>query len=118
MFAAQAAFAQTEVVKRVRLTTAKSAILTGTLPKGDMTHVYLLRAAKDQGLKVDISFTGRGDAEFSLKRPDGENIDENNIILGDWEGILPQAGDYKIIVFNPSQIRGVTRYVLKISLPK
>ena len=117
--AAHSASAQTEVTRRVRLTApGNSAILKGTLPKGDVTHVYLLRAAKNQRLKVSIAFTGRGDAEFSLKRPDGKNVDEENIINSDWEGVLPVAGDYKINVFNPAQIRGVVKYTLKVSIEK
>ncbi len=114
-----AASARRTITKRVRLTAGSSAAtLKGTLPVGDMTHVYVLRAAKNRRLKVNLTFTGRGDADFSLKRPDGKNVDEASIINSDWAGVLPQTGDYKINVFNPAQIRGAVKYTLEIRLQK
>ncbi|MDQ2747053.1 MAG: hypothetical protein M3T96_07330 [Acidobacteriota bacterium] len=112
------ASAQKVIASRVKLSANVGANeVEGTLPKGDLTRVYVLRAAKNQRLKVSVSFTGHhGEADFSLKRPDGADVDEANIINDQWEGILPQTGDYKINVFNPAKIRGTVKYTLKISL--
>ncbi len=109
--------AQTVITKRIKLKARSgSTTVKGTLPAGDLTRVYVLRAAKNQRLKLRVTFTGRGDADFSLKRPDGKDVDEENIINSKWAGVLPQTGDYKINVFNPSKIRGVVKYDLIISL--
>ncbi|HEX8246709.1 MAG TPA: hypothetical protein VF599_00875 [Pyrinomonadaceae bacterium] len=117
LLAARVSSAQTEITKTIRFPAGRnSTILSGKLPKSDMTHVYILRAAKGQRIKLGITFTGSGDAEFSFKLPNGKNVDEDSIINTEWEGILPQTGNYQIRVFNPSKIRGMTNYALKISL--
>jgi len=117
LLAANITSAQTEITKRVRFPAGiNSTVVKGKLPKEDMTHVYVLRATKGQRIKLSMTFTGRGDAEFSFKLPNGENVDEDSIINTVWEGDLPQTGDYKIRVFNPGKIRGVTSYTLKIIL--
>jgi len=115
--AAFTAAAQTKITRRVTLKAGSgSTMIKGTLPIRDMTHVYVLRLSKNQRLNVSINFTGRGDADFSLKRPDGKDVDEENIINSKWTGNVPQTGDYKINVFNPAKIRGDVKYALKISL--
>ena len=106
--------AQRETVKRVRFNGGR-AIINNALPaKGDPVHVYVFRGVKGQRFKIEITATGRGDANFSFKRPNGENLDEESIINTDLQGVLPESGEYKIRVFNPSKIRGATKYSLKI----
>lgn len=108
--------AQTEITKTVRFPAGRnSTAITGKLPKGDMTHVYILRASKGQRIKLGITFTGNGEADFSFKLPNGKNVDEDSIINTEWEGVLPQTGNYQIRVFNPAKIRGITNYTLKIA---
>ncbi|HEX8367760.1 MAG TPA: hypothetical protein VF604_04265 [Pyrinomonadaceae bacterium] len=108
--------AQTEVTKTVRFPTGRnSTAIKGQLPKGDVTHVYILRATKGQRVQLSITFTGRGEADFSFKLPNGENVDEDSIINTEWQGVLPQTGNYQIRVYNPAKIRGITNYTLKIT---
>jgi hypothetical protein len=75
------ATAQNKITKRVQLSAKSgSAVFKDTPPVDDLTRVYVVRAAKNQRLKVGITFTGRGDADFSLKRPDDGDVAEENII--------------------------------------
>lgn len=119
LLAAGVSSAQTEIAKTVRFPAGRSSTaIKGQLPKGDVTHVYTLRAAKGQRIQLSITFTGRGEADFSFKLPNGENVDEDSIINTEWEGVLPQTGNYRIRVYNPAKIRGITNYTLKISLSR
>jgi hypothetical protein len=116
MLAASVSSAQTEIAKTVRFPAGRnSTAIKGQLPKGDVTHVYTLRAAKGQRIQLSITFTGRGEADFSFKLPNGGNVDEDSIINTEWEGVLPQTGNYQIRVYNPAKIRGITNYTLKIT---
>jgi hypothetical protein len=111
--------AQTEITRTVRFPAGRnSTAVNGRLPKGDVTHVYILRASKGQRIKLSISFTGRGEADFSFKLPNGGNVDEDNIINTEWKGVLPQTGNYQIRVYNPAKIRGITNYTLKIAFER
>ena len=93
-----------------------TAILTGALTgRGDESHIYLLRARAGQTLTVHITARGRGDAAFSIRTPSGAHVDEDSPIDTDWSGELPQTGDYRITVFNPSaHVRGATRYSIEV----
>ena len=105
--------------RRIRFPRGRTtAILRGTLTaRGDESHVYLLRARAGQTLTVHITARGRGDAAFSIRSPRGGHVDEDNPIGTDWSGELPQSGDYRITVFNPSaHVRGLTRYTLEVTV--
>ena len=93
-------------------------ILRGTLSaRADARHVYLLRARAGQTLTAHITASGRGDAVFSIRAPSGTHVDEDHPIETDWSGELPQSGDYRITVFNPSaHVRGLVRYTLEITI--
>ena len=91
--------------------------MTGTLTaRADERHVYLLRARAGQTVTVRITARGRGDAVFSIRKPDGEHVDEDRSVETEWSGELPETGDYRISVFNPTQFRGLTRYTLEVRM--
>ncbi len=104
--------------RRIRFVPGRTtAIIRGALlARGDESHIYLLRARAGQTITAHITASGRGDAAFSIRTPDGEIIDEDRSIEIDWSGELPQTGDYRITVFNPARVRGFTRYTLEVTV--
>lgn len=101
--------------KRIKFKKGESsAQMQGAIVRGEH-DTYIFEANKNQSLKLTITSL-EDNAVFQIK-----DLTTNYFLDGagdfddakSWEGILPNKGDYKIIV---GSVRGNTTYSLKISI--
>lgn len=83
------------VEKRVRLSSGKTKTIRGKA-NASTSYVYKLRADKDRRLEARISSEG-GTATFSIVPP-GTQIMENAAGIKEWAGVLPETGEYVVVV--------------------
>ncbi len=110
-------FAQTDNQddKRIKFKKGESsATVTGAAPRGETVN-YVLKAAKDQSMKISIASV-ENNAVFQVKDLSTGYYLTNAGELDDatsWEGTLPSDGEYRIIV---GSTRGGTEYTLKVTI--
>jgi hypothetical protein len=85
-----------------------SATLSNTVAR-DVSNTYLLRAALNQTLSVNLTST-QNDAVFRIVAPDGTTLVQET---RNWQGTLPASGDYRVIVRSQ---RGGASYTLNVSI--
>ncbi len=102
------------VTKRIRFARGKSSItLKGAVIRGDR-DTYIVRAKAEQLMTVTIT-SKENNAVFQVRGPDGEYLQdagEEDDARG-VTNILPENGDYKIIV---GGTRGNVSYRLTVSI--
>lgn len=117
VLAAGAALAQTDPVKKTRL---KSPAAVKGFIGGEAHDSYVIRARKNQILKVQISLTGRGDRRAHFVVSKSDDFYAGDLVEGgretydgkNWVGKVPATGDYYIYVTAHPD----ARYTLKVSV--
>ena len=109
------AFAQghTAVEKRVRLSSGKTKSLRGKADSST-SYVYKLRAEKDRRLEARVSSEG-GTATFSIVPP-GTQTMENAAGVKEWAGVLPETGEYSIVVTMNTSGDAEIPYTLELTI--
>jgi hypothetical protein len=89
-----------------------TAILKG---KADNAHgfTYILAAKKGQTMTVHVTARG-GAAIFSITAPGGAI--EDALEVKDWEGLLPDTGEYLIAVWNKRKRGPAIPYTLELTI--
>lgn len=100
------------VEKRIDFRGNTTATVKGTIPNTLEGHEYIFSAEKGQNLSVSL-FSARKDIGFSIVCPNGDYISDDTD-LRNWNGELPEDGDYHIII-NTSE-KGAARYTLELSV--
>ena len=104
---------QDTVVRRVRFPRGRTTtVLKGTIVN-DAMNQYLLSARAGQTMSVHVT-SPRGKAQFDVfPRNDRQGLADSAEDVKDWEGKLPQSGDYVISVYSTG---GNTRYTLEVTI--
>ena len=102
------------IKKRIRFPKGFSGVtLKGSVIRGDR-DVYFLKAGKGQQMKVSIT-AEEDNAVFQLYTPNGRALKGAGDMddATNWNGTLPLAGDYKIVV---GGTRGNASYSLSVEV--
>jgi hypothetical protein len=101
----------TNVVRRINFQRGRTtAVVQGTVKRG-ISHDYLLRARRGQGMTVHLA-AGR-EVGFEVITPGGQYMSG---FAQDWSGYLPQSGDYRINVLPPTSTNAPARYTLEVTV--
>jgi hypothetical protein len=114
LVAAGLAFAQSGKVQRVRFARGRTtAILKGAVIRATKDR-YILGARGGQTMIVHVTALEKN-AVFYIVGPDGSMLPgaEDDADVTDWEGTLPDSGDYSVYV-SPS--RGNATYTLEVTI--
>lgn len=102
------------VKQRVRFAKGKSSTTLLGKAKYTMSYVYELGAQKDQTMSIHLA-SRNNLVQFSLIRPDQETMDKAFLVT-DWQGKLPQKGDYSIVLVMNDDKAKVVDYTLDIEV--
>ncbi|HEY0323313.1 MAG TPA: hypothetical protein VGC66_20315 [Pyrinomonadaceae bacterium] len=104
---------QVGVEKRISLSRGKTKTIRGKTDSST-SYIYKMRAQKDQKLVARVTSDG-GVATFSIVPP-GTQILENAAGVKEWSGMLPETGDYLIIVAVSSSGVDKISYTLELTI--
>jgi hypothetical protein len=102
------------IKKRIKFPRGASGVtLKGGVVRGDRDE-YLLKAAKGQWMKVKIT-AEEDNAVFQIYAPNGKALKGAGEMddAKEWNGSLPLAGDYKVVV---GGMRGNASYSLSVEI--
>jgi hypothetical protein len=102
------------IKKRIKFPRGASGVtLKGGVVRGDRDE-YLLKAAKGQWMKVKIT-AEEDNAVFQIYAPNGKALKGAGEMddAKEWNGSLPLAGDYKVVV---GGTRGNASYSLSVEI--
>lgn len=103
------------VVKhRIRFAKGKSSATLSGKAKYAMSYVYDLGAQKDQTMNIHLT-SPHNIVQFSLIRPDQETM-EKGFLVTDWQGKLPQKGDYSIVLVMNDAKAKLIEYTLTVEV--
>jgi hypothetical protein len=90
-----------------------TAILKG---RADNAHgfTYILAAKKGQTMTVHLTAPGGGAAIFSITAPGGPI--EDALEVKDWNGELPDTGNYLIAVWNKKKRGAAIAYTIELTI--
>lgn len=105
----------TVVERRVKFPRGRSKATVSGRARYGMSYVYSVRAKAGQNMELRLNSRGRA-ATFSLFAP-GETQDAPKAFAASqWSGILPQAGDYTIVVVMNEKRLSNVRYTLEVTV--
>jgi hypothetical protein len=101
------------VIKRVRFPHGRTTTVLKGVIVNDAMNQYFLAAKAGQTMSVHVT-SPRGRAQFDVyPRNDRQAMADSAEDVKDWEGKLPQSGDYVISVYSTG---GNTRYTLEVTI--
>ena len=92
-----------------------STIVSGTV-RGDEEAEYVLAAKKGQRLIIKLTSFPTRSSSFEILAPDNDAPRFEYHAIYNYSGTLPKTGDYLIIVSQPTESRGTSRYKLTVSI--
>lgn len=101
--------AQRSQTRRIRFargttgTVVEDAVVLGT------RNIYLLRARRGQTMTLNLSSIEENGV-FDIQAPNGQYLSQEST---SWRGVLPQSGDYSVIV---GSTRGNATYTLDVTI--
>jgi len=112
--------AQRKNVQRVQFPQGRTtAVIKGVL-KGDSDMTYVVRAMKGQTLLAHIAVENDCCASILINGPGGKRLTntDGSDAGDDFYVILPQTGDYRIVVFPPdtTDSKDIARYTLEVTI--
>jgi hypothetical protein len=101
------------IERRVRLSRGKTKTFRN---KGDSStsYVYKLRAEKDRRLEARLSSEG-GSATLSIVPPGTQTL-ENAAGVKEWSGVLPETGEYSVVVAMSTTGNAKLPYTLELTI--
>lgn len=113
-FAALLALGQRDHLRRVRLPRGRTTVILKGVIASDSIDRYVLRAVAGQTMTVHVTSLGsRARFDAYPRRDRGALVDSGAEDTTDWQGELPQSGDYVISVYS---IDRRADYTLEISI--
>jgi hypothetical protein len=112
--------AQRKNVQRVQFPQGRTTTVLKGVLKGDTDMTYIVHAMKGQTLLAHIAVENDCCASLLINGPRGKRLTnaDGSDAGDDFSVILPQTGDYRIVVFPPdtTDSKDIARYTLEVTI--
>ncbi len=101
---------------RIEFKRGTSSTTVNGVVHGDEQAEYVLSARQGQRLTIKLTNVPAKSSCFDLKGPDGVDVGLEYDCNWNYSKVLPETGEYFLVVSRPSQTKGTSRYKMTVTV--